>query len=323
MNKENTTIWRFNLHTHHSTEEQIKTFEYCEKNKIIGTGWETDIRLMNSKNEYISDEEFYNRLNNSRFKNQRGFKNAMKSLKEMKKDDLIWTRKNNIYYICRVTGEAKDFVRGERTKEIENSFYDIWHYVPCEFVKVGTEDNVIGTIVRSFNMGVICHIRGSGTENIVKEFSKKTYNQYTGKDYYKIEEPKNKWNYLWDSMGALEIEEIVGLYMQIKLGYGIYTSTNKKDTKEYEYILFKRENPKEKAKLQVKTSNININEYNIGDMPFYFFTTGYYWKDGKILKNEEIKKIEKQNNVKFLTKEELLEFAKGNLNVLPYKLNWF
>lgn len=323
MNKEDITIWRFNLHTHHNREEQIKTFEYCEENNIIGTGWGIDIRLMNSKKEYISDEEFYNRLNNSRFANQKGFKNAMKSLKEMKKDDLIWTRKNNIYYICRVTGNAKDFMIGERDKEIEDSFYDVWHYVPCEFVRVGTEDNVIGAIVRSFNMGVVCHIRGRGTENIVKEFSKKIYNKYTGKDYYKIEKPKNKWDYLWESMGALEIEEIVGLYMQIKLGYGIYTSTNKKDTKEYEYILFKREKPKEKAKLQVKTSNININEYNVGDMPFYFFTTGNYLKDGKTLEDEKMKVFQEQNNVKFLTKEELLEFAKENQKVLPYRLNWF
>lgn len=323
MDKENINIWRFNLHTHESTERQMKTFEYCEKNNIIGTGWGTNIRLMNSKNECISDEEFYNRLDKFEFSNQKGFKTAMKLLRKMKKDDLIWTRKNNCYYICRVIGSAKDFMPGERTKEIEDSFYDIWHYVPCEYVKVGTEDNVIGAIVRSFNRGVVCNIRGRGKENIVKEFSKKIYNQYTGKKYYQIEKPKNKWNYLWESMGALEIEELVGIYMQIKLGYGIYTSTNKKDTKEYEYILFERENPTKKAKLQVKTSNINLNEYNVGDMPFYFFTIGNYYKNGKILIGKEMKEFQKRNNVKFLTKEELLEFTMENDKVLPYKINWF
>lgn len=241
----------------------------------------------------------------------------------MKKDDLIWTRKNNCYYICRVTENARDFMPGEREKTIENRCYDIWHYVPCEYVKIGTEDNVIGEIVRSFNMGVVCHIRGRGKDNIVKEFSKKTYNQYAGKEYYKIEKPKNKWDYLWESIGALEIEELVGLYMQIELGYGIYTSTNKKDTKEYEYILFKRQNPKERAKLQVKTSGINLNEYNVGDIPFYFFTLGNYYKDGKVLKEDEKEKYQKLNKVKFLTKEELLEFSKRNEKVLPYKINWF
>ncbi len=172
-------------------------------------------------------------------------------------------------------------------------------------------------------MGVVCHIRGRGKDNIVKEFSKKTYNQYVGKEYYKIEKPKNKWDYLWESIGALEIEELVGLYMQIELGYGIYTSTNKKDTKEYEYILFKRQNPKERAKLQVKTSGINLNEYNVGDIPFYFFTLGNYYKDGKVLKEDEKEKYQKLNKVKFLTKEELLGFSKRNEKVLPYKINWF
>ena len=83
MSTEDITIWRFNLHTHHSTEEQIKTFEYCESNKIIGTGWRTEIRLMDSEKEHISNDEFYKRLDNVIFSNQRGFKNSMKSLKEI------------------------------------------------------------------------------------------------------------------------------------------------------------------------------------------------------------------------------------------------
>lgn len=316
-------IWRFNLHTHHGMLEQIETFEYCESNKIIGTGWKTDVRLMDSEEEKISEDEFYKRLDNCKFSNQKGFKNSMKSLRKMQKDDLIWTRKNNIYYICRVTGKAKDFIVGDRNKEIEDDIYDIWHYVPCEFVRIGTEDNIMGAIVRSFNMGVVCHIRGRNAEEVVKEFSKKIYNKYTGKEYYNVKEPENKWNYFWDSMGALEIEELVGLYMQIKLGYGVYTSTNKRDTKEYEYILFKRDNPIEKAKMQVKTSNINLDEYNIGDIPFYFFTTGDYWKDGKILNRDEAKKFEKENKIVIIHKEELLEFAKENQDVLPYRINWF
>ena len=322
MKEKDITIWRFNLHTHNGSEEQMKVFEYCELNKIIGTGWRTNIRLMDSKKERISDDEFYNRLNKFNFSNQKSFKNSMKSLKEMKKDDLIWTRKNNIYYICRVTGKAKDFMIGDRSKEVEDDVYDIWHYVPCEFVKVGTEDNVLGTIVRSFNMGVVCHIRGKGKENIVKEFSKKIYNRYTGKNYYEINKPANKWNHIWESMGAMEIEEIVGLYMQIKLGYGIYTSTNKNDTKEYEYILFKRDNPREKAKIQVKTSNINIDSYNLGDMPFYFFTTGNYWKDGKIINGKELMNFAKKNKVEIISKEEILDFAKENERFLPYRLKW-
>lgn len=66
-----------------------------------------------------------------------------------------------------------------------------------------------------------------------------------------------------------------------------------------------------------------MNEYNLGDIPFYFFTTGYYWKDGKILQDEELKKFEIDNKVNILTKEELLEFVKENEKNLPYRLNWF
>lgn len=93
MDKDDINIWRFNLHTHEGAEKQKATFEYCEQNNIIGTGWRTDIRLMSSKDEYIPDKEFYHRLDTFSFSNQKGFKKAMKSLREMKKDDLIWTRK--------------------------------------------------------------------------------------------------------------------------------------------------------------------------------------------------------------------------------------
>lgn len=319
--KSEINVWRLNLHTNKGVEKHIKTFNYCEENEFVGTGWKTQKGLMNC----TQDIEFENRLEEAKkdFDNPNGFKSAMRVFKNMKPDDLIWTRKNNTYYLCRVKEIAKDFMIGDRSPEVENDIYDIWHYVPCEFIKIGTEENVIGAIVRSFNMGVACHIRGRGKEDIVREFSKKTYNEYTGKNYYSIKEPKNNWDYFWECMGALEIEEIVGLYMQMKLGYGIYTSTNKKDTKEYEYILFKRDNPKEKSKLQVKTSNINLDEYNIGDMPFYFFTTGNYWKNQKIVSQNQLNKLQMEKRIIIITKEELIKFAKENQKLLPYKLNWF
>lgn len=74
MDKYDINIWRFNLHTHEGTEKQKETFEYCEQNKIIGTGGRTDIRLMSSKDKYIPDKEFYHRLDSCSFSNQKGFK---------------------------------------------------------------------------------------------------------------------------------------------------------------------------------------------------------------------------------------------------------
>ena len=317
-------VWRFNVHTHKGAEEQKKVFEYCKENRIIGTGWKMAEGLMSSEKEEISDEEFNNRLNqHKKRKDFVGLKRAMNFLREMKKDDLIWTRINNHYYLCRVTGKAKEFLKGERDKEIESDYYDIWHYVPCEFVEVGTEEKVIGAIVRSFNMGVVCHVRGNGAEDLVKEFSKRAYNKYSEKEYYKTSAIHNKEDDLWSILGTMEIEELAGLYMQIKLNYGVYTSTNKRDTKEYEFVLFKRDNPKEKAKLQVKTSNINLDLYYYDDSVFYFFTTGKYSKNGKALNENELQEFEKSNNAKIISKEELLDFVKNNKDVLPYKLNWF
>ena len=77
MDKDDINIWRFNLHTKDDAEKKKETFEYCEQNSIIGTGWRTDIRLMSSKDEYIPDKEFYHRLDTFSFPNQKGFKKAV------------------------------------------------------------------------------------------------------------------------------------------------------------------------------------------------------------------------------------------------------
>lgn len=329
-------VWRFNLHTNRDSKKKghRETFEYCKDKEMLGTGWgptehvEQQVRMMSTEEEIIDDDEFENRVKINQKENKYGnrveFTKSMRALRNMNIDDLIWTRKNHEYYLCRVKEKSKDFMRGERSEEIEKD-YDIWHYVPCEFVKIGTEEDVLGAIVKSFNRGVVCHIRGSGAEEIVKEFSKKIYNDLTGTDYYEYKKPEDKWKDFLKIMGPLEVEELVGLYMQIGLGYGIYTSTNKKDTKEYEYILFNRKKPEEKAKLQVKTRDINLEEYNYKDKPFYFYTTGNYKKNGKVLKEEELEKFEKENNAIFIRETQLLAFAKKyeKTGLLPYKLNWF
>ena len=72
---------------------------------------------------------------------QKGFKKAMKSLREMKKDDLIWTRKITAIIFAELP-KTQETLCLEKEKNNRNRCYDIWHYVPCEYVKIGTEDNV-------------------------------------------------------------------------------------------------------------------------------------------------------------------------------------
>ena len=68
----------------------------------------------------------------------------------------------------------------------EHDKYDIWHGLKCEFIRVGTQESVTGTIVNIFCAGGIRHF-ASNVEK-TKEFSMRLYNKLTNTKYYDIDE---------------------------------------------------------------------------------------------------------------------------------------
>ncbi len=246
----------------------------------------------------------------------------MNGIQRMKKDDLIWTRRKNVYYICRVKNNKKYHFPNtkekfeEYTKKIGKKFLtyqeakenDIWHFVECDFYEVGTEEKVLGCIVNNIKAGRVTQRINKG-EQVLKYFSMTKYNSFN--NYYK-ELPciDDKWNFLWSGLLDYELEELVGLYLQVELGYGIYTSTNKKDTKQYEFVLFKRDSG-EKAYLQVKEHDININEYK--DLIKY----------GKvyIFSNNETQ-YEEIDNIVRITRNQIIDFIKSHKKILPDRVKY-
>lgn len=259
----------------------------------------------------------------SKNKSTKGFSTAMNILENMKKDDLIWTRRNNTFYICRVISNEKYHCPKNKEKMLEylknknvNITYeeaelnDIWHFVECEFYEVGTEEAVLGTIVNNMKVGGTTQGFKKNKESVL-EFSKRVYNEKSKKDYYKLDIPKDKWSYFWSGMLAEELEELVGLYLQIKKNYGIYSSTCKNDTKQYEFVLFEKDTGK-KAYLQVKEHNISLDDYNdiTKNNLLYIFS------------NNDTEYESKANIIR-ITKIELQKFIEENKNILPYKiLRW-
>lgn len=57
---------------------------------------------------------------------------AIHALKEMAVDDLIWTRHNGVYYLCRVGSTWK------YNCDPDHIYEDVVNYVDVEFHKVGT-----------------------------------------------------------------------------------------------------------------------------------------------------------------------------------------
>ena len=187
-------------------------------------------------------------------------------------------------------GKYKAFENGKGTDK-----YDIWHGLKCEFIRVGTQESVTGTIVNIFCAGGIRHF-ASNVEK-TKEFSMRLYNKLTKTKYYDIDE---ELSIDIDNMKAEELEELVTTYLQVEKDLGVYTSTCKINTKTYECVMFDKHNFN-KIYVQVKTGEINLedNDYaNIYNKNVFYF----YSNSEKYLGNK------RNNNIRIIPKYELIEF---------------
>lgn len=264
-------IWR--IHIKNNSDEY---FNYCTQNNVAALGWcfnDKDLDIKNPdairkriNNDYSKFEEEATEVYK---KNKIDF-TPVKYLRNMKKNDLIWTRHNGIYYIACVGNKSNwMFVNDAIAVSLDacNQRSDVvWH-------KVGDESAVPGAIATSF-------IRGRTLQRInktfVKEYSVLLYSQLTkNKDILHVyEQQKNnklknlrEQNYsskklqeaFYSLLSPADCEDLVYFYLYKEYGYICIPSTNKLSTPLYECVLI---NPKSKSKayIQVKKGDIEIEE---------------------------------------------------------------
>lgn len=288
---------------HIKTDAIKDPFEFCKEKNILGIGWGLDRESL-EKFKIKNNFENYKKLVLDYY-GDRGLKTALNCYYEIEENDLIWTRdrKDNIFYLCRVTGKWE---YEHKNENIEN---DIFSYFPIEYVKVGTVEEVPGKVINSFKArNTLQRI----TDNDIFEISKKIYNKKSGKKIYEVKEIKI--NDFFNFLLAEDLEEIVSLYLQLEKNYLIYTSTNKIDTAKYEFVMISRDG-KEKCYTQVKTGNnklvpenyINLTENS--NKVYLFALNGY--------EGEDI------NNVICLKKDEILKFLLNNKKILPNRIKYW
>lgn len=115
-------VWIMNLLDNRSEENkptdlQQSKFQFCKEKGIVGIGW-VGCDPIDSKDI--------------------GFLRAANAFSDFKKDDLVWTKDpdSKEYYICRVTDEPI------AANDAELHRYDISKFCYCEFIAVGTEENL-------------------------------------------------------------------------------------------------------------------------------------------------------------------------------------
>lgn len=293
----------YRIHLKPQNDKKENPFKFCKQKSIVGIGWPLDKEKL-EKFKKESNFENYKKLVLEQYNKDNGLKKVINCYSEIEEDedDLIWARdRDNIFYICRVTG------KWEYSYENDNKVNDIFSYFPVEYVKVGTVEEVPGKVVNSFRANAtLQRIHGES----IFEMTKKIYNKKQGKKPYEVKKIKDFFNFLL----AEDVEEIISLYLQLEKNYLIYTSTNKINTAKYEFVMTSRDG-KGKCYTQVKTGNevLDPKDYeNLIENSYkvYLFALGGY-------KEKNI------NNIICLKKDEILNFILKNKEILPSRIKYW
>ncbi len=295
--EEDTYLWKLVVKPN---SKDGKAFEFCKNNSILGVGW--CLRDAND-NLYIPKDVDDAKRSGIEYYDSKGFVTAINAMKEIEPNDLIWTRYEGIYYICRVLSKWKYSNRPENIKE------DICHYVEVEFVEVGTIEKVLGRITNCFRARSAIQ-RIHDDNKIMTNLTKALYNELTGQKIYETNTYKKE--DLFDLLQAEDVEEVISLYLQIVENYLVYTSTNKLDTQKYEFVAIARDGS-HLCYPQVKTGGVSLdgNDYldlvKGGNKVVLFATSEKYANIN-------------DNNIIAMYKKDLLDFVYANKKVMPYRI---
>ncbi len=258
---------------------------FCMNHGIIGVGW-SEVTCNVNDWEALHSECAKLTAEGACYAGDKGVFKAVNAIRQMKAGDFVWTRhggNKSDYYLCRVCDDNSWINRKVTQEHIK---YDITNYVHCEWVHIGTEDNVPGKVVNSF--------RASATAQRINDVEKITqviWDKHKGK-ISKLEFSKDDF---WNLIGAEELECLILLYLQIEEGYYIYSSTVKPSTKTYEAVMISKDGA-QKCFPQVKQNEAlspeNYRRANPAERVVLFSSTEKYgdkkYPDVECLRRDKI-----------------------------------
>ena len=234
-------VWRVKLNP--DSTHGINSADFCIGKNIVGIGWPVD--------EAPKDKEEYFSLGKAKYTDKwaLGWRRATNDfILRMDVDDLVWVRSGvGEYYL----GRIKDVWEYRGSKEYQEA--DVVNVRSCPWFPVGTLSHVPGKISASFRAG-------STMQRVIQEsaiiYSKYLFNQLIGSEVYSRElKPEAD---IFSLLSDEDLEDLVGLYLQLKLGYLIWPGTCKRDTPLVEFELVSKDG-KIKASAQVKSGETVIN----------------------------------------------------------------
>lgn len=303
-------IWRINCKPGKQILSQKDQFKFWIENGFVGIGWSSDegfdkgyIPIANSNYSAGDIKNFiYNGYREKKEKTQ-GFSTASNIfVNRMEKEDFIWVRCGNIYKLGKIKSEGLyNFNSKIFSRDRQIGFYRKVEYLDREF----SESEVPGKIVASY--------RTRSTVQKVDDYNDMMWKYcascFSGEN---ISIPVKDWN---SFLHSSDIEEIIGLYLQVEKKLYVYTSTNKNDTAKIEFELVNNEG--KRYGVQVKSGDTSLNALDFKDisklMKIYLFAA-----------NDRVNNLEHVNNIEKIEVAHVTEFIENNLHILPQRIRfWF
>lgn len=278
-----TNVFILKLFTKGTIENDYASQKYCLDNNYASIGWGSD-------EQKTVTEIFEER------KNDKSFMTSYNNLcRKMKEGDFVWTQANN----------ARDFKLGKILDEECITVKDkpiIGITRRCEWHDINFDD-VPGEIINAYQRRTRTLIQKHNlNENIINYFE---YIYNPNKDTQKLDYEK--------LLHYDDLEDLLGLYLQVEENYFIIPSTCKTSTKFIEYELIKKEEDEtiKKACVQCKTgeTKVNLETIGINDFKNYHIYLS-------TMKNDEYK----GENITTIKTDELWDWAKKNKTLLPGRI---
>jgi hypothetical protein len=287
-------LWRLHIRPNPKngkTHDDVVT--YCIDNKIAGMGWPVP--------GDISSPAEYERAARSEY----GVRVAAISFAYRPvAGEYVWARDSSgKYYLGCIRG---DWFYTNDPRHLE---LDIPNQRVCDWVKVGSEENVPGKIVACFRPAMTFQ---AIQDPLMEDFSKWAFS--TGSHGNLVAEWLKKEHIdktaFFRFIKADDCEDIVGLYLQKIKGYCLIPSSCKQTTIGHEFIL-KHSITSRTAISQVKQGVGGLGEQlrENADHVYLFSTEGVVTSES--------------DDVTVLTPDELFDFVCQNKNLLPARMDYW
>ena len=274
-------------------------FDLCKNAGILAIGWSKVNRSVRTHSPDVyakSAERIIPRVYPEGGRELKKWRGQFGILSRVEKGDLVWTKRSRgQYYLNRILDTRVTLLYGD-----EYQLNDFGSGRRCEWNEVPDDLDVPAEVKRN-TRGTIHAVKDpKGTACTTSE---QLYNEFRGRDIYR---PKKFEGDLFDFLAPQDVEDLVGLFLQVRKKLLIIPSTSKQSMSPVEFLMIDGGSGEEFG-VQVKTGNqiINLSDYATSPRKNYFFQA-----KPRIPTKSDEKTI-------FIEREELIQFAKEEPNKLP------